>query len=165
MDILFKCPNCEQELEVDAAGAGSKIECPACAQTITVPQSGGEAGATPPPPPPPPPAPAAPPPPQNSEKHFVVPMHAAPSEALISKANKPLEVAAKESDRKMRIKTFKRTDCQEVGRDRFDELVSIFLDKVGQPNIISINSINYSTVDIGTHQVVTDYGVLIIYKG
>jgi hypothetical protein len=74
-------------------------------------------------------------------------------------------VAAKESDKKMRIKTFKRSDCQEVGRDLFDERVSQFLDKVGHANIISINPINYSYIEMGSHSQVTDYGVLIVFKG
>jgi DNA-directed RNA polymerase subunit RPC12/RpoP len=37
MDISFKCPICDQELEVDASGAGSTIECPSCSNSITVP--------------------------------------------------------------------------------------------------------------------------------
>ncbi|HEV7925836.1 MAG TPA: hypothetical protein VGR14_10790, partial [Verrucomicrobiae bacterium] len=40
MDISFKCPICEQELEVDASGAGSTIECPSCSNSITVPNNG-----------------------------------------------------------------------------------------------------------------------------
>jgi hypothetical protein len=164
MDIIFKCPNCEQELEVDASGAGSKIECPSCSHSLTVPSQEPEEAdgseTTPPPKPPPPP-----PPPPKEEKHFVVPTSVARSEVLIGKSNRPLDIAAKESDRKMRIKTFKRSDCQEVGRDHFDEIVSAFLDRVSQKNIISINSINYSMVDMGTHQVLVDYGVLIVYKG
>ena len=155
MDIIFKCPNCEQELEVDAAGSGSKIECPACAQTITVPLGNTRESAHP----------STLPPPPAVEKRFSVPAHNAASEVLIGKTSKPLDIVAKESDRKMRIKTFKRSDCQEVGRDRFDEIVSGFLEKVGQPSIISINSINYSTVDVGSRQVITDYGVLVVYKG
>ena len=52
-----------------------------------------------------------------------------------------------------------------MGRDRFDEIVSAFLARVGQKNIISINSINYSSVDMASHQVLMDYGVLGVYKG
>jgi ribosomal protein S27E len=36
MDIVFNCPNCEQELAVDQSGAGSQIECPSCGETITI---------------------------------------------------------------------------------------------------------------------------------
>src|ERR1041385_14049 len=42
MDIIFNCPECEQELEVDAAGAGSEIECPSCGETILIPQQGSK---------------------------------------------------------------------------------------------------------------------------
>ena len=163
MDIIFKCPHCDQELEVDAGGVGSTLQCPSCSNTITVPapESGN---ATPPTAPAPTPAPA-PAPRAHEEKHFSVPSHEAPSEVLITKANRPSEVATKDSDKKMRIRTFKRTDCQEVGRDKFDERVSEFLDQVGQANIISINSINYSTIDLATHAQLQDYGVLIVFRG
>lgn len=157
MDIVFKCPNCEQELEVDAGGAGSTLQCPSCSTTITVPTAeSGEAAPAPPPPPPPP-----------AEKHFSVPVHEAPAEALvhIQKASRPLEVVAKEGDKKMRIKTFKRSDCQEVGKDKFDEKVSEFLERVGQMNIVSVNTVSYSLVDMATHTTLQDYGVLIVFKG
>ena len=38
MDIIFDCPNCQQELVVDSVGAGTEIECPACGETITIPK-------------------------------------------------------------------------------------------------------------------------------
>lgn len=167
MDITFKCPNCEQELEVDASGAGSDIECPACSKTITVPipepveaAAGGATGVAtemwnkPP---------AAPPP--KEEKHFAVPVHDHAPEALIQKPTARPLVVAKEGDKTLRIKTIKRTDCQEVGKDHFDEKVSEFLEKVGHTNIVSINTINYSYVDISSRQLLTDYGVLVVFKG
>jgi hypothetical protein len=52
-----------------------------------------------------------------------------------------------------------------VGRDRFDEIVSSFLQKVGQVNIVNVNSINYSYLDLVTRTILTDYGVLIVYRG
>lgn len=166
MDIIFKCPHCDQELEVDASGAGSKIECPACSQTITVPtveeataleeKESDEAAAVA----------SAPPPPAPEPKHFVVPVHSTKAEeSLISKAMRPLEVAAKDTDRKLRIKTIRHPECVEVGKDRFDEKVSAFLEKVGQDNIVSINTINFSSIDVSSHQAVTDFGVVIVYKG
>lgn len=159
MDIIFKCPNCDQELEVDATGAGSSIECPSCAHTITVPASenNGEATETP--------RAATDAAPTKVERHFSVPHHAGPTEALIQKASKPLEIAARESDRKVRVKTFKHTDCQEVGKDKFDEIVSNFLDKIGWDNVVSVTPITYSYVTMDTHAVVTDYGVLIVFRG
>ena len=156
MDISFKCPNCDQELEVDSSGAGSTIECPSCANVITVP---GPAPAAEPP------AKAEPPP--KVGKHFSVPVreHTAPDEPLIKKPNKPLDIAAKEDDKTVRIKTFKRSDCVEVGKDRFDEVVSAFLARVGQPNVISINPISYSYVELGSHAILADYGVTIVFRG
>jgi hypothetical protein len=94
-----------------------------------------------------------------------VPSHETPAEGLIQKPNRPLEVVAKDGDKTLRIKTFKRSDCQEVGRDRFDEKVSHFLGELGQTNIISINTINYSAIDMATHNQVQDYGVLVVFKG
>ncbi len=37
MDVIFNCPKCEQELAVDASGAGSEINCPSCGQSIVIP--------------------------------------------------------------------------------------------------------------------------------
>jgi DNA-directed RNA polymerase subunit RPC12/RpoP len=160
MDIIisFKCPNCDQELEVDASGAGSSIECPACSTTITVPQAepalAGVAVAV-----------AQPPPPPKDEKHFSVPVHEHAPAELIQKPNRPLEVVAKQGDKTMRIRTFKRTDCVEVGKDKFDEIVSAFLEKVGQPNIVSIAPVNYSYMELATRQIMSDYGVVIVFRG
>jgi ribosomal protein S27E len=161
MDLTFKCPNCDQELEVDASGAGSEIECPACSKTIVVPvpagtvtHATGSSGA---------PAPAAPP---KEEKHFSVPVHEKAAEALIQKPNRrPLEIIAKEGDKTVRIRTIKRSDCQEVGKDHFDETVSNFLEKVGHANIVSVHTINYSFMELGTRNILMDYGVLIVFKG
>jgi DNA-directed RNA polymerase subunit RPC12/RpoP len=175
MDIIFNCPECEQELEVDSSGAGSEIECPSCGQKILIPQPGTEGTRTISPADgshiPPGPGGASPVNPISSsaaakvELHLKVPVHATPAASLIAKALPPLEVAAKESDKKIRIRTIRHTDCIEVGHDRFDEIVSQFLAKVGEANIISINSLNYTFLDIGTQKLMTEYGVLVVYKG
>jgi len=168
MDVVFKCPHCDQQLEVDAGGAGSSLQCPSCLNTITVPsqESGNTAAAaattatataT---------ATASPPAPRAPEpKHFSVPVHETAMDPLIQKPKRPLDVVAKDGDKKMRIKTFKRTDCQEVGRDRFDEKVSEFLEQVGQLNIVSISTINYSAIDLASRNQLQDYGVLVVFKG
>jgi hypothetical protein len=41
-NIFFKCPHCKEELKLppDLAEPGDRIECPACNETITVPDSG-----------------------------------------------------------------------------------------------------------------------------
>jgi hypothetical protein len=160
MDISFKCPVCDQELEVDASGVGSTIECPSCTNSITVPSADSPSvvhivAAVP-----------APPEPVKEEKHFTVPVHERPPpQDLIRKPNRPLDVIAKEGDKTMRIKTFKRTDCVEVGKDHFDEVVSAFLEKVGQINIVSISPIAYTYQELGSRQILGDYGVMIVFKG
>ena len=98
------------------------------------------------------------------ELHLRVPTNKA-TESLIAKPLAPLEVAAKESDRKMRVKTIKHTDCIEVGHDKFDEVVTNFLNKIGEANIINITPINYTNLDIGTQKLMTEYGIFIIYRG
>ncbi|MBE0543684.1 MAG: hypothetical protein IH623_20250 [Verrucomicrobia bacterium] len=167
MDIIFNCPKCDQELAVDSSGGGSEISCPSCGEKIVIPQS--------PPRPPSTPLPthdaAHPVNPIASsaaakvEKHLKVPMHSTPTESLIEKPLVPLEVAAKETDKKMRVKTIRHTDCIEVGHDKFDEFVSNFLAKVGESNIISVNSLTYTHLDIGSQKLMTDYAVMVIYRG
>jgi len=176
MDIVFECPNCGQELEVDSEAAGTEINCPSCNKKIVIPQpeaaqAGPAGGPTSPPPFPhstsevhpinPIAASAA----AKEEKHFQVPVHDKPAESLIARPLKPLEFAAKESEKKVRVKTVRRIDCLEVGHDRFDEMVTTFLDKIGEDNIISVNTLNYTYLDIGSQKLLTDYGVLIVYRG
>ncbi len=171
MDLVFNCPNCEQELAVDSGSAGAEFDCPNCKERITVPE------------PPPSVATGAPPAegqPQlhanpvnpisssaaaKEERHLKVPILEKSGDSLIVKALPPMEVAAKESDRKIRVKTIRHTDCIEVGHDRFDEVVSMFLVKVGQEHIINISPITYTNLDIGSQKLMTEYGVLIVYKG
>ena len=170
MDIIFNCPECEQELAVDSSGAGREFPCPNCGETIVIPEpeeaaarSGLEgAGAA-----------RVEAHPINAiassaaakvEMHLRVPSHKV-AESLIAKPLAPLEVAARDSDKKMRTKTIRHTDCIEVGHDKFDEVLTNFLHKVGEDNIISINTLNYSFLDIGTQKLLTDFGVLIVYRG
>jgi DNA-directed RNA polymerase subunit RPC12/RpoP len=172
MDVIFNCPKCDQELAVDSSGAGSEIECPSCNSTIIIPGPDNI-----------PPRPGI----QNEpgvvrleghpvnpisssaaakvEMHLRVPVHKTPAAALIEKPLAPLDVAAKDTDKKMRVKTIRHTDCVEVGHDRFDEIVSNFLSKVGETNVISISSITYTNLDIGSQKLMTEFGVLIVYRG
>jgi DNA-directed RNA polymerase subunit RPC12/RpoP len=172
MDLIFNCPKCDQELAVDASGAGSQIECPSCNETITIPAAGSpgtRAGA--PTDSLPTASGVAPVNPILSsaaakvEMHLKVPVRTSPGESLIEKPLKPLEVAAKESDRKMRTKTIRRQDCIEVGHDHFDETVTKFLQKVGEENIIEFIPVNYTYVDIASQKLLADFGVIIVYKG
>src|SRR6266496_3707315 len=157
MDLMFVCTNCKQELEADASLAGTQIQCPSCAHRITIPQ--------------PDPStvkvmnPIASSAAAREEKHFSVPVHDDPTEVLIQKPPPPLEVAAKDTEKTLKVKTIRRTDCVEVGHDNFDKVVSEFLGKIGHENIVSINTLNYTHLDIGTQKLLTDFGVLIIYRG
>lgn len=157
MDLLFLCPNCRQELEADASGSGSQIECPSCGNTLTIPQADAQNIRTH--------NPIASSAAAKEEKHFSVPVHDAPTECLIKKANPPLEAAAKSGDKQLRTKCIKRVECVEVGKDHFDEVVTAFLGKIGEADIVSINTISYSTIDIGSQKLLTDFGVMIVYRG
>ncbi len=161
MDLTFSCPNCKTEMVVDDAGAGSEVTCPACNATITIPIPQPQAAQANIHPLNPIMSSAA----ARETHHYAVPVHEAPSEVLIKKPNPPLEVAAKSTEKKLRIKSIRRTDCVEVGHDRFDEKVSEFLGGIGEGNIVSVNTLAYTHVDMASRQLMTDYGVMIIYKG
>jgi hypothetical protein len=152
MDVLFTCPSCKQQLEADSSLSGTSINCPACTASIVIPD----------------PDPANVKASSNvlkEDKHFVVPTTAAPVQSLIEKPLPPLEVAARDSAPALRVKCIRRIDCVEVGKDHFDEVVTKFLQKIGETNVVSINSINYSHVELGSKALLNDYGVLIVYRG
>ena len=172
MDVIFNCPKCEQELAVDSTGAGTEINCPSCGEAIIIPKpeaaitrAGAESA---------PGGPRLEAHPVNAiassaaakvEMHLRVPVHNKPTESLIEKPLVPLEAAAKSTDKKVHVKTIKHTDCIEVGHDKFDEVVTNFLNKVGEPNVISITTLTYTHLDIGTQKLLTDFGVMIVYRG
>lgn len=162
MDITFNCPHCGLSLEVDQDAAGQQFDCPTCQKTVTVPSAPAQparpgstvaATATP--------AAGAP----RDEKRMAVPTSQKSVESLIQKPNKSLELAAKESKPGMRVRTIRHSDCKEVGKDKFDDVVSDFLNKVGDQAIVSITPINYSYLDVGTQKLLTDFGVMVIYRG
>jgi DNA-directed RNA polymerase subunit RPC12/RpoP len=170
MDIVFDCPNCEQELAVDSAGAGTEIECPSCGETITIPEKSTKpapAGA----PPAEAPAPSLAPSAIASsaaakvQMHLKVPVSDRPGASLIKKAAVPLAVTAKGGDKQIRVKTMRHDKCIESGHDKFDEMVTKVLDEIGESNIIGIHPINYEHFDVQTQKVMTDYGLTIIYRG
>jgi DNA-directed RNA polymerase subunit RPC12/RpoP len=170
MDVIFNCPKCDQELAVDSSGAGTEIACPSCGENITIPEpetvlprhgpdNEGVARVEPHPVNPISSSAAA-----RVEMHLRVPSHKA-TESLIEKPPPPLEAAAKATDKKIRVKTIKHTDCIEVGHDKFDEVISNFLGKVGEADIISLTPLAYTHLDIGTQKLLTDFGVMIVYRG
>jgi DNA-directed RNA polymerase subunit RPC12/RpoP len=169
MEIIFNCPNCSQELSVDSAGAGSELPCPTCGETIVIPQEPAK------------PAPANQPADTHAprlapsamassagakvEFHLNVPVHSTPSESLIKKAAVPLEAVAKGADKQVRVRTVRHDKCIDAGHDKFDEVVTKVLEDIGEHNIISIHNINFEHFDVQTQKVMTDYGLVIIYRG
>lgn len=169
MEIIFNCPHCEQELSVDADGAGEQIKCPTCGESITIPAKStsvapvdsrpiGTPGTGP----------------VNAiassaaakvELRLKVPVHSTPSASLIEKPKQPLDAIAKGADKKIRIHTLRRAQCVESGHDKFDEKVTAYLNEVGEANLIGIHPISYEIFDVGTQKVMVDYGVIIIYRG
>jgi len=172
MDVIFNCPKCDQELAVDSSGAGSEINCPSCGEPIVIPapersivRPGADHLPTAPRMEANPVNPIASSAAAKVEMHLRVPVHKTPAASLIEKPLAPLEFAAKETDKRIKVKTIKHTDCIEVGHDKFDEVLTSFLGKVGEPNIVSITTLTYTHLDIGTQKLMTDFGVMIIYKG
>jgi DNA-directed RNA polymerase subunit RPC12/RpoP len=174
MDVIFNCPKCDQELAVDSSGSGSQIECPSCGEDLIIPEAESVAprasvaqtdGAV---------AarvearhanPIASSAAAKIELHLKVPSHKT-AQSLISKPLPPMEVAAvKDAEKRLKVKTIKHTDCIEVGHDRFDEVVSNFLGKVGESSIVSLTPLTYTFLDIGTQKLLTEFGVLIVYRG
>jgi hypothetical protein len=155
MDITFHCVGCRQVLEADSSLAGNEIECPTCGRTLEIPEPdmtnvkvvnpiAASAAA-------------------REEKHFKVPTHDGPSEILV-KIPTQVDIVPKDGRQHLRTKTIRRIDCVEVGHDRFDEVVTRFLDGVGQENLVSVNTVSYTYVDIGSQKLLTDFGVLIVYR-
>ncbi len=141
---------------MDSAGAGSEIPCPTCNTLLVIPEATpenlatanpvGSAAAT------------------RIEKHFAVPQHSAP-ESLIKKPKPTLQVAAKETDKKLRIKTIKHGDCVEVGKSKYDEIVTEFLQQIGEENIVQMHPISYSHTDAAGRTMYNDFGLMIIFRG
>ena len=99
------------------------------------------------------------------EMHLKVASDKAHTESLISKPLTPLDAVVKDTDKKIRVKSIRHIDCVEVGHDKFDEKVTAFLQEVTETNLIGIHTISYEIFDVGVQKIMTDYGVLIVYRG
>jgi DNA-directed RNA polymerase subunit RPC12/RpoP len=156
MDIVFNCPECRQELEVDESGAGSQIDCPECGAAITIPEpSPVNIRAVP--------GPANPGATQAREKHLTVPV-GKKAPALIERPKATLETQAKGLDKKLKVKTFRRSDHTTEPNSAFDKAVSDFLASLDDHSIHTLVPVHYSHVDAATGQVLNDYGVMVIYR-
>lgn len=168
MDIVFNCPNCDQEMAVDQSGAGTQIQCPSCGEHITIPSSGKATTSSLPPVTPPPSSLVSPIAASAAAKvqlHLKVPVRDTPSESLIGKPKSPVEAAQKGAAKQLRIHTIRRAACIESGHDKFDEKVTRYLQGIGEANLIGIHTISYEMFDVGVQKIMTDYGVLIVYRG
>ena len=169
MEIIFNCPNCGQELSVDADGAGSELPCPTCGETLTIPAKSPKDVAAP--------AAEAPHAPRLApsamassaaakvEFHLKVPVHDKPAESLIKKAAVPLDAVAKGADKQVRVKTMRHDKCIDAGHDKFDEMTSKVLQNIGEQNIISVHPVSFEHFDVQTQKVMTDYALIIVYRG
>jgi len=169
MEIIFDCPNCGQELSVDSSGAGQEIKCPTCAETIVIPEESTKV--------PPAAAPVTEEAPSLApsaiassaaakvQLHLKVPVHTTPTASLIKKAAVPLDAVARGADKQIRLRTMRHDKCIESGHDKFDEMVTKTLQDIGESNIVSTHSITYEHFDVQTQKVMTDYGLMIIYRG
>ncbi len=141
---------------MDSSGAGAEIDCPSCGNRIVVPTTEpGHVHVI---------NPIAASAAAKEEKHFAVPVHNVPTESLIAKPLVPLQVAAKATGKQIRVKTFRRSDCVEVGKDHFDDVVSQFLGEIGEESIVNITPVTYMHQDLASRQWITDFGVLVVYK-
>jgi hypothetical protein len=65
----------------------------------------------------------------------------------------------------VRIRTIRRASCIENGHDHFDEVVSKFLLEIGEPNLMAMHTVGYNYYDVATQKTLTDYGVVVLYRG
>ncbi|MGA2801815.1 MAG: hypothetical protein ABSE97_05535 [Verrucomicrobiota bacterium] len=164
MDIIFDCPKCGQELAVDGAGAGTEIECPSCSETITIPQestkpaSGGTIITGQPSNPITSSAAA------KIEKHLKVPLRDKPSELLVKKVQ-PQAIITKGTGKKVCVHTIRHAGSVEFGHDKFDEKATEFLNEIGEANLIGVHVVNYAFLDVSTQKIMTDFGLVVVYRG
>ena len=157
-DLTFNCPQCGQNLTTDESLTGSEIECPSCTKPIKIPSAGdenvqGEEA-----------KPTAPPVAEEPEpQKLVVPVHEG-GEVLLKKERPKKEDEEITGDGKICVKTIKRGDCIELGQDKFDETINLFLSKFSREQIISVHGLNYSHFDPTTQKYLPDYATMIVYE-
>lgn len=137
--------------------SGNEIECPSCNNTLTIPDADPSLLRAH--------SPTAASAAAREAYHFSVPVHDHPAESLIEKPKPPLEAASKDGDKRLRIKCIRRSDCVEVGKDRFDETVNEFLKRLSEGTLVAIQTLSYTHQDLATREMMVDYGVMIVYKG
>ncbi len=142
-DINFTCPSCNQLLTAGDELIGREIACPSCNETIIVQEQTSPVGG-------------------GHGRHAVPVGGGDPN--MIQKPSKPLDRAAKAAI-KVRCKTFRHHDHVAADKDGFDGAVSAFLAQIGEENIVSIESIQYTWVEKETKTPMSDYGAMVFYRG
>lgn len=193
MNILFNCTNCSQEMSVEQAAIGAEIDCPNCGVKLVIPEGvpdpesmpqerdsetpAGESDDASAPAPPKVEAPKA----EEPPKKLAVPIRGkdAPKERLEEFSRKGVksksekekgkekdkeQKAGEKKENQIRVKTIRRNQCLEMGHDNFDDVVGDFLQSIDEKSVISINTTSYSYFD-SQGKPLSDYGVLIVYKG
>ena len=158
MEIEFRCRHCNQNLSADTDGAGTEFNCPSCGGSIRIPRADPihaparimNAMAT---------SAAA----RAGAKQFSVPLHGKPADVPVEKPVDAPDAAAKEAGT-LRTKCIRHFDCVEVGKDRFDEVLTNFINKIGEANIVRLETFNYAHRDMETREFVADFGVFILYR-
>ena len=167
MEIIFNCPHCEQELAVDSAGAGSEIQCPSCGEKITIPNKPPEAASG---------ALRRTPAVHTRQSHRLVRRRQNRNASQGARARQAGRIPGEKGGAAWRPRPGARTKKSASGRfatpsaskrghDKFDERVTEFLNEVGEANIVGIHTINYKHFDVGTQKILTDYGVVVVYRG
>jgi|TARA_B100000959_G_C14905691_1_gene592879 hypothetical protein len=85
-------------------------------------------------------------------------------EILLKKESSKKEEEEITGDGKICVKTIKRGECIELGQDKFDETINLFLEKFAREQIISVHSLNYSHFDPTTQKYLPDYAAMIVYE-
>ncbi len=139
---------------------GTQVGCPSCGDVITVP---GPADA---------PEPAAAeteaaptPAPARRDRQLSMPTRPV-AVPRIEKSNAPLAIAAaRESAKKLQFKTYRHADYVKDGKDRFDEVLTQLVEFAGQDGIVAMHPIHYTLPGKDGGPPITDYGVVVIFKG
>jgi DNA-directed RNA polymerase subunit RPC12/RpoP len=159
MDIIFTCPNCRQELESDARGVGTEIQCPECGFSLTIPEASPQNIKV---------TPAITQPAAVAEKkehRLVLPATDKKVKVEIGRSKPTLEITAKGADKVPKIKTFLHSDYSAKGAGAFDQVVSDFLHTTGFGNIHAVLPVHCSHLDPVSKQVLGDFGVVIYHGG
>ncbi len=143
---------------------GTQVGCPSCGEVITVPElaAATEAAAAQVEQAPAAPAPA--PAPGRRDRPVSMPLRSVV--ARIEKPNAPLDIAAaRASAKKLKFKTYRHADYVKDGQDRFDEVLTQLVEFAGQEGIVAMHPIHYTLPGKDGGPPMTDYGVIVVYKG